>query len=43
VRAWRFPLSANPAYYEILAGTFKDVLPQFVIKLSDVPVTPVRK
>ncbi|MFO1024599.1 MAG: hypothetical protein U1E70_05390 [Acetobacteraceae bacterium] len=43
VRAWRFPLAANPAYYETLTGSFKDVLPQFRINLTDVPVTPVRR
>jgi hypothetical protein len=43
VRAWRFPLAANPGYYETLGGSFKDVLPQFEIKLSQVPVTPVRQ
>jgi hypothetical protein len=43
VRSWRFPLAANPAYYETLSGSFKDVLGQFEIKLSEVPVTPIRK
>ena len=43
VRSWRFPLAANPAYYETLSGSFRDVLGQFEIKLSEVPVTPIRK
>jgi hypothetical protein len=43
VRAWRFPLAANPSYYETLTGSFKDVLGQFEIKLAEVPVTPIRK
>jgi len=43
VRAWRFPLAANPSYYETLTGSFKDVLGQFEIKLANVPTTPIRK
>jgi hypothetical protein len=43
VRSWRFPLAANPAYYETLSGSFQDVLGQFEIKLSEVPATPIRK
>ncbi|MBV7266233.1 hypothetical protein [Erythrobacter ani] len=41
VEAYRFPLAANPAYYETLSGSFQDVVGQFGVNLGSMPRTPI--